>query len=120
MRVYFSHYGQSVNFAYDVLLKEADADKMRVFLSDVIFDQERTAGGKRVPVPLGKGAARHSGRSRPPRKQSRSSHLALQVLGDPCGLGTNYFDLNNVGYARTATEIPSDNSALMMHSIRKS
>lgn len=50
--------------------------------------------------------------------QSRALRLALQVLGDLCGLGINYFDFNNVGYVKTATEVSSDNSALMRN-IRK-
>jgi hypothetical protein len=50
--------------------------------------------------------------------QGQAFLLALQVLGDLCGLGTNYFDLDNVGYVKTATEVSSDNSALMRN-IRK-
>ncbi|MDO4850200.1 MAG: hypothetical protein Q4B45_10590 [Coriobacteriia bacterium] len=34
------------------------------------------------------------------------------------GLGINYFDFDNVGYVKTATEVSSDNSALMRN-IRK-
>lgn len=37
----------------------------------------------------------------------------LQTLGDLCGFGINYFDLENVGYVKTATEVSADNSALM-------
>lgn len=65
-RVDFSPYGQSiftdaidavqsVDLAYDALINEIDAGKMRVFLSDVMFDQEKTPDGKRVPTPFGKG-----------------------------------------------------------------
>ena len=54
-RVDFSHYGQSVfadavdavqsvDLAYDALVNEVDAGKMRVFLSDVMFDQEAGNG----------------------------------------------------------------------------
>ena len=39
--------------------------------------------------------------------------MALQTLGDLCGFGINYFDLENVGYVKTATEVSADNSALM-------
>lgn len=45
--------------------------------------------------------------------------MALQVLGDLVGLGVNYFDTDNMGYVKTATEVSSDNSALMRN-IRKS
>lgn len=40
------------------------------------------------------------------------------MLGDLCSLGVNYFDLDNVGYVKTATEVSSDNSALMRN-VRK-
>lgn len=47
--------GNSVDLAYDALINEVDAGKMRVFLSDVMFDQERAADWRRVPIPFGKG-----------------------------------------------------------------
>ncbi|MDY3969736.1 MAG: phage portal protein [Atopobiaceae bacterium] len=40
------------------------------------------------------------------------------MLGDLVGLGVNYFNLDNVGYVKTATEVSSDNSALMRN-VRK-
>lgn len=45
--------------------------------------------------------------------QARAFRVALQTLGDLCGFGINYFDLENVGYVKTATEVSADNSALM-------
>lgn len=141
-RVDFSPYGQSVfadavdavqsvNLAYDALISEIDAGKMRVFLSDVMFDQERTADGKRAPIPFGKGdctvfrkvmstedTIQEFAPTLRTEAQGKAFRLALQVLGDLVGLGTNYFDLDNVGYVKTATEVSSDNSALM-HNIRK-
>ena len=141
-RVDFSPYGQSVfadavdavqsvDLAYDALINEIDAGKMRVFLSDVMFDQERTKDGKQIPIPFGKGdctvfrkvmstedtIAEFAPALRT-EAQGQAFRLALQVLGDLCGLGTNYFDLDNVGYVKTATEVSSDNSALMRN-IRK-
>ena len=141
-RVDFSPYGQSVfadavdavqsvDLAYDALINEVDAGKMRVFLSDVMFDQERTADGRRVPIPFGKGdctvfrkvmstedTIQELAPALRTEAQGKAFRLALQVLGDLCGLGTNYFDLDNVGYVKTATEVSSDNSALMRN-IRK-
>ena len=141
-RVDFSPYGQSVfadavdavqsvDLAYDALINEVDAGKMRVFLSDVMFDQERTADGRRVPIPFGKGdctvfrkvmstedTIQEFAPALRTEAQGKAFRLALQVLGDLCGLGTNYFDLDNVGYVKTATEVSSDNSALMRN-IRK-
>lgn len=141
-RVDFSPYGQSVfadavdavqsvDLAYDALINEVDAGKMRVFLSDVMFDQERTNDGKRVPIPFGKGdctvfrkvmstedTIQEFAPTLRTEAQGKAFRLALQVLGDLCGLGVNYFDLDNVGYVKTATEASSDNSALMRN-IRK-
>ena len=141
-RVDFSPYGQSVfadavdavqsvDLAYDALINEVDAGKMRVFLSDVMFDQEKTPDGKRVPIPFGKGdctvfrkvmstedTIQEFAPALRTEAQGKAFRLALQVLGDLCGLGTNYFDLDNVGYVKTATEVSSDNSALMRN-IRK-
>ncbi len=141
-RVDFSPYGQSVfadavdavqsvDLAYDALINEVDAGKMRVFLSDVMFDQERTADGRRVPIPFGKGdctvfrkvmstedTIQEFAPALRTEAQGKAFRLALQVLGDLVGLGTNYFDLDNVGYVKTATEVSSDNSALMRN-VRK-
>lgn len=133
-RVDFSPYGQSVfadavdavqsvDLAYDALINEIDAGKMRVFLSDVMFDQERTKDGRRIPIPFGKGDCTvfrkvMSTKFAPALRteaQGKAFRLALQVLGDLVGLGTNY---DNVGYVKTATEVSSDNSALMRN-IRK-
>ena len=122
---------QSVDLAFDALINEVDAGKMRVFLSDVMFDQERDSSGRRVPIPFGKGDCTVFRKVMSTEDticefapalrtdaQSRALRLALQVLGDLCGLGINYFDFDNVGYVKTATEVSSDNSALMRN-IRK-
>ncbi|MGI6535094.1 MAG: phage portal protein [Eggerthellaceae bacterium] len=141
-RVDFSPYGQSVfadaidavqsvDLAYDALINEIDAGKMRVFLSDVMFDQEKTTDGKRIPIPFGKGdctvfrkvmstedTITEFAPALRTEAQGKAFRLALQVLGDLVGLGVNYFDTDNVGYVKTATEVSSDNSALMRN-IRK-
>lgn len=122
---------QSVDLAYDALINEIDAGKMRVFLSDVMFDQEKTPDGKRVPIPFGKGdctvfrkvmstedTITEFAPALRTEAQGKAFRLALQVLGDLVGLGVNYFDTDNVGYVKTATEVSSDNSALMRN-IRK-
>ena len=44
-----------MDLAFDALINEADAGKIRVFLSDVMSDQEKDAKGRRVPIPFGKG-----------------------------------------------------------------
>lgn len=111
---------------YDALINEVDVSKMRVFLSDVLFDREKSAD-KAISIPFGKQdctafrkvmstedtiqvfapALRTS-------SQSGAFRIALQMLGDLCGFGLGYFDFDEShGYVRTATEVPSDNSALM-------
>ena len=136
-RVDMSPYGQSVfadavdaiqavDLCYDAMMSEIDNGKMRVFLSDVMFDTERDGKGSRVSIPFGKGdctvfrkvmstedtihefapALRTEG-------QARAFRVALQTLGDLCGFGLDYFDLDRTGYLRTATEVSADNSALM-------
>lgn len=122
-RVGFSPYGQSVfadavdavqsvDLAHDTLVNEVDAGKMRVFLSDVMFDQERTKDGRRVPIPFDRGGCtvfrkamstedtiQEFAPALKTEAQGKAFRLALQVLGDLVGLGTNYFDLDNVGGA---------------------
>ena len=63
-RVDMSPYGQSVfadavdavqavDLTFDALINEVDVSKMRVFLSDVLFDREKT-GDKAISIPFGK------------------------------------------------------------------
>ena len=44
---------QAVDLTFDALLNEIDVSKMRVFLSDVLFDREKS-GDKAVSIPFGK------------------------------------------------------------------
>ncbi|EUB31130.1 hypothetical protein [Olsenella uli] len=136
-RVDMSPYGQSVfadavdavqavDLTFDALINEIDLSKMRVFLSDVLFDREQD-GNKSVTIPFGKQdctvfrkvmstedtiqefapALRTSG-------QIEAFRVALQMLGDLTGFGISYFDMDESrGYVKTATEVSSDNSALM-------
>ena len=136
-RVDMSPYGQSVfadavdaiqavDLCYDAMMGEIDAGKMRVFLSDVMFDVERDGDGRRVAIPFGKGdctvfrkvmstedTIHEFAPALRTEAQGRAFRVALQTLGDLCGFGINYFDLDNVGYVKTATEVSADNSALM-------
>ena len=46
--------------------------------------------------------------------QIEAFRVALQMLGDLTGFGISYFDMDESrGYVKTATEVSSDNSALM-------
>ncbi len=46
---------QSVDLAFGASINEVGVSKMKVFLSDVMFDTSKTADGKRAPIPFGKG-----------------------------------------------------------------
>ena len=141
-RVDMSPYGQSifadaidaiqaVDVAFDAMITEVDISKMRVFLSDVMFDREQDGKKKRVAIPFGRqdctvfrkvmssddmiqefAPALRTG------SQVEAFRIALQMLGDLCGLGLTYFDFDSTGYVRTATEVSSDNSALMRNIAR--
>ena len=137
IRVDMSPYGQSVfadavdaiqavDLCYDAMMSEVDNGKMRVFLSDVMFDVERDGKGGRVSIPFGKGdctvfrkvmSTEDTIQEFAPQlrteDQARAFRVALQTLGDLCGFGLDYFDLDKAGYLRTATEVSADNSALM-------
>lgn len=117
---------QSVDLCFDALMNEVDAGKMRVFLSDVMFETERDSSGSRVAIPFGKRdctvfrkvmSTEDMIHEFAPQlrtdSQTKALRLALQVLGDLCGLGLSYFDFDSTGYVKTATEVSSDNSALM-------
>lgn len=136
-RVDMSPYGQSVfadavdaiqavDLCYDAMMSEIDNGKMRVFLSDVMFDVERDGKGGRVSIPFGKAdctvfrkvmstedTIHEFAPALRTEDQARAFRVALQTLGDLCGFGINYFDPENVGYVKTATEVSADNSALM-------
>ncbi len=102
-----------------------------VLLSDVMFDSAKNADAKRIPAPFGKGdcavfrkamstddAITEFAPVLRAEAQPRALRLTLQALGDLTGLGISYFDFDSVEYVKTATEVSSDNSALM-HNIRK-
>ena len=136
-RVDMSPYGQSVfadavdavqavDLCYDAMMSEIDNGKMRVFLSDVMFDTERDGKGGRVSIPFGKAdctvfrkvmstedTIHEFAPALRTEDQARAFRVALQTLGDLCGFGLDYFDLDKTGYLRTATEVSADNSALM-------
>ncbi|MDO4538762.1 MAG: hypothetical protein Q4B54_11425 [Coriobacteriales bacterium] len=117
--------GKVVDLTFDALINEVDVSKMRVFLSDVLFDREKT-GDKSISIPFGKqdctvfrkvmSTEDMVQEFAPPLRtssQSEAFRIALQILGDPTGFGITYFDFDNTGYVKTATEVSSDNSSLM-------
>ena len=135
-RVDMSPYGQSVfadavdaiqavDLCYDAMMSEIDNGKMRVFLSDVLFDVE-AEGSARVSIPFGRqdctvfrkvksvdDVIQEFAPSLRTEAQVEAFRVALQMLGDLCGFGITYFDFDAAGYVKTATEVSADNSALM-------
>lgn len=121
---------QSVDLAFDALVNEISAGKMRIFLSDVMFDYDKN-GDKKTPIPFGKGdctifrkvmstedVVQEFAPALRTSSQAETFRIALQMLGDLCGFGLTYYDFDSSGYVKTATEVSSDNSALMRN-IRK-
>ena len=136
-RVDMSPYGQSVfadavdaiqavDLAFDAMISEVDNGKMRVFLSDVMFDQETDGKGRKVSIPFGRqdctvfrkvmsteDTIQEFAPTLRTDAQVRAFRCALQMLGDLTGFGLGYFDFDGAGYVKTATEVSADNSALM-------
>lgn len=113
------------------MITEVDISKMRVFLSDVMFDREQDGKKKRVAIPFGRqdctvfrkvmssdDMIQEFAPALRTSSQVEAFRIALQMLGDLCGLGLTYFDFDSTGYVRTATEVSSDNSALMRNIAR--
>ncbi|WP_448982994.1 hypothetical protein [Olsenella uli] len=117
---------QAVDLTFDALINEVDVSKMRVFLSDVLFDRKKT-GDKTISIPFGRQgctvfrkvmSAEDTIQEFAPAlrtsSQAAAFRVALQMLGYLCGFGISYFDFDDTrGYDKTATEVSSDNSALM-------
>lgn len=117
---------QAVDLAFDAMISEVDNGKMRVFLSDVLFDQEGDGGGRKVSIPFGRqdctvfrkvmsteDTIQEFAPALRTDAQVRAFRTALQMLGDLTGFGLGYFDFDGAGYVKTATEVSADNSALM-------
>ena len=141
-RVDMSPYGQSVfadaidavqavDLAFDAMINEVDVSKMRVFLSDVLFDREQDGKKKRIAIPFGRqdctvfrkvmsteDTIQEFAPALRTSSQVEALRIALQMLGDLCGFGITYFDFDSTGYVKTATEVSSDNAALMRNIAR--
>lgn len=122
---------EGVDLAYDAIFNEIDLSKMRIFIPDSMFGVANQ-GGKAQPVPFGnddnvifrKVDALDSeditvfAPQLRTQSQVEGYRMALQSLGDLTGFGLKYFDVDSSGGMKTATEVSSDNSALMRN-IRK-
>lgn len=115
-----------MDLCYDAMMSEIDNRKVRVFLSDVMFGVERGGKNGRVSIPFGRqdctvfrkvmsteDTIHEFAPALRTEDQAWAFRVALQTLGDLCGFGLDYFDLDKTGYLRTATEVSADNSALM-------
>lgn len=121
---------KSVDEAYDAIFNEIRLGKMRVFMDDMLMQKTEGKGGAPRAVPFGKddmvvfrtvaGIGEGIGNAikeyAPTLRVDailRAYRTALQTIGDKCGFGLNYFDIDDAGGIKTATEVSSDNSALM-------
>lgn len=117
---------QAVDLAFDAMISEVDNGKMRVFLSEVMFDQEIDGKGRKVSIPFDKTdctvfrkvmSTKDTIQEFAPAlrtdAQAKAQRTAMQMLGDLTGFGINYFDFDAAGYVKTATEVSADNSAPM-------
>lgn len=116
---------KATDLAWDSIFQEVDLTKVRVFLSDSMIDLE-DVNGKQVPIADledqiyrllddngdGKLIEVFSPDIRiEPLKDALN--IALAELGDNSGFGEQYFQIGKTGGLMTATEVVSDNSALM-------
>ncbi len=113
---------QSVDLAFDTMISEDDLGKMRVFLSDMMFEVDNGTA-----IPFGKNDAtlyrnvqdsdgnliHEFAPALRTDAQAKIYRLSLQTMGDLCGFGLGYFDIDETGGLKTATEVASDNSQLM-------
>lgn len=121
---------KAVDLAFDSIFQEVELTQVIVFMDEALIDL-RAKGGKTVPVPkiehrlfrkiAGQDSKNFIDTFSPdiridPLKQAFD--VALAELGELCGFGQNYFVLDKGGGLKTATEVASDNSALMRN-VRK-
>ena len=124
---------KGVDSAYDSLLREIDATKVKIFMSDELFDmQTDPSTGKMRPVPMSPentvirkvsdAGISHMYEVYSPAIRSAqiidALNAALSQMGSLTGFGPDYFRFDKSGGLRTATEVASDNSVLMRN-IRK-
>ncbi|MCI8469352.1 MAG: phage portal protein [Eggerthellaceae bacterium] len=120
---------KSVDMVYDAMMTEVDLGKLRIFLSDQMFEVEDENGETKPAIPFGRSDATiyrqgyfesEGGKPiyeyAPALRSDAQSHvyrISLQTMGDLCGFGLDYFDIDSSGGLRTATEVSADNSQLM-------
>lgn len=125
---------QAVDNAFDSIVREIDATKVKTFVSDQLF-------GTRVDY--GRDGSRRESMVLPSPDDSivrmtaqdpdliktfspdiridplrQALDVALDELGDLTGFGQQYFSLDRSGGLKTATEVAADNSALMRNAAK--
>ena len=122
---------KGVDNAFDSMQREIDATKVKVFMSEELFEIT-DENGRAVPVPmspdntvimkLGSSPGREMLEVFSPAIRTQQLEGALNValaeLGDLTGFGQDYFRYDKAGGIRTATEVSASSSALMRN-IRK-
>lgn len=121
---------RAVDLAFDSMFQEVDLTGVKVFMDEDLIDVA-TEDGKTIPITNteqrtyrmvdGMGANKKIDVFSPdirtePLKQALD--VALAELGETCGFGQQYFMLDKAGGLKTATEVVSDNGALMRN-VRK-
>lgn len=121
---------RATDLTWDSIFQEIDLTRVRVFLSEEMIDLKDKDGHK-IPIAdiddmvyrmvYDKGAENLIEVFSPdiriePLKDALN--IALSQLGDNCGFGEQYFQIDKAGGVKTATEVVSDNSTLMRN-VRK-
>lgn len=116
---------KAVDLAFDSIFQEVDLTGVKVFMDEDLIDVA-TKDGKTIPMAQNdarmfrmidaQGASKKIDIFSPniriePLKQALD--VALAELGEACGFGQQYFMLDKAGGLKTATEVVSDNGALM-------
>lgn len=125
---------KSVDLCFDAVMNEVDLAKMRIFLSDMLITYTVTGedgeAKTRNAIPFGEDntvfrkvsstedMVQEFAPAMRTESQKEAYRLALQTMGDLCGFGLGYFDVDDSGGVKTATEVSADNSQLMRN-IRK-
>lgn len=118
---------QAVDLCFDAIFNEVDLAKLRIFIDDMLIDVQ-DKDGNRQAIPFGKNdntvyrKVSGVGDGQPivpfapqmrTEQQVSAYRLAIQKLGDDCGFGKKYFDIDAAGGMKTAHEVVSDNADLM-------
>lgn len=115
---------QSVDIAYDAIFSEIKLGRMRIFMSDMMFETTDNKGTK-TAIPFGKDDATIYRKVQSINEeittfapqlridqQVVAYRTAVQKMGDACGFGTQYFDIDSSGMVKTAYEVSNDNQTL--------